>query len=365
VGRRRTSSRRTTAKSGFIVRDEGWASEGDVRADDIPVAELSDEEDAPRVRRRPRGPRSRRIAARVLAGSLLLGGVIVASRISKDGDSGRRSVTPAIRTVEDDRVRLDVLAALRATTASGSFRFHFRLGESSGDGSITTATLGAGSRNVTITGDGTINVEPPVMVSTSDVPGLGEVTVHVNGTDVWEQGGGNYGMSPGSTSSPGAPLSEFAGLVLGTLGPREGAIAMNSMASPTGYLDLAEAAITATSKLGDSIVDGVPVHEYEVAIDATKVLDRPGLTAEEIKTATAALAVLRREGYRTTTVRLSIDPLGFIRAAHAVVSFADGGTVTTDTTFSDFGCSNTVRGPDGPAIVPAAGCPPSSSTASP
>ncbi|MDP9334104.1 MAG: hypothetical protein M3Q30_12470 [Actinomycetota bacterium] len=348
------------------MRDEGWASEDDVRAaDDIPVAELSDEEDGPRARRRPRGPRSRRSAARALAISLLLAGVIIASRISNDGDRAHRSEKPGIRTVEDDPVRLDVLAALRATTASGSFRHHFRLSESSPDGSITT-TPGAGSRNVTITGDGTINVAPPVMVSTSDVPGLGEVTVHVNGTDVWEQGGGNYGMSPGASSNPGAPLSEFAGLVLGTLGPREGAIAMNSMASPTGYLDLAEAAITAASKLGDSAVDGVPVHDYEVTVDATKVVDRPGLTAEEIKTATAALAVLRREGYRTTTVRLSIDPRGFIRAAHAVVRFADGGTVTAETTFSDFGCSTTVQGPDGPAIVPAAaGCPPSSSTASP
>ena len=67
--------------------------------------------------------------------------------------------------------------------------------------------------------------------------------------------------------------------------------------------------------------------------------------------------VLRAQGYTTTTVRLSIDGLGFIRRAQTVVRFADGGTVTGDTTFSDFGCSSVVMLPNGPSIVPnPAGC---------
>ena len=70
----------------------------------------------------------------------------------------------------------------------------------------------------------------------------GAITTRVDGTKVWETGGGNYG------TSAGAPLSGFAALVLGTLGPREGAVAMNSLASPTGYLDLAERAITAAAR---------------------------------------------------------------------------------------------------------------------
>jgi hypothetical protein len=310
--------------------------DGERVSDDIPVGELSDEGGARPV---ARGRRSRRLVA-VVAVSLVAVGATLAARITND-HSARRGVVPVIKTVNADQARVDVLAALLATKGSGSFTFHFRLSESSG--------------RMTITGDGTINVDPLVMVSTSNVPGLGEVTVRVNGTDVWEQGGGNYGTLLEGSASPGAPLSGFAGLVLGTLGQREGAIAMNSMASPTGYLDLAEQAITATSKLGDAVVGGVPVQEYEVTIDATKTLDRPGLTAEEMKTAIAALAVLQREGYQTTKVRLSVDAFGFIRAADTVVSFADGGTVTADTTFSDFGCSTTVQGPDGPAIVPVPG----------
>ena len=334
--------------------------------DDIPVGELSDEDGAPPV---AGGRRSRRLVVAVVAVSLVTVGAAFALRVAND-HRARRGVVPAIRTVNGDRARVDVLAALRATKGSGSFTFHFRLSESSGTESATTSAVAPCSsaptdtavcgnvgvaRNVTITGGGTINVDPLVMVSTSNVPGLGDVTVRVNGTDVWEQGGGNYGTLLEGSASPGAPLSGFAGLVLGTLGQREGAIAMNSMASPTGYLDLAEQAITDTSKLGDSVVGGVPVQEYEVTIDATKTLDRPGLTAEEMKTAIAALAVLQREGYQTTKVRLSVDAFGFIRAAYTVVSFADGGTVTADTTFSGFGCSTTVQRADGPAIVPVPG----------
>ena len=314
------------------MRDGERVSDGD-----IPVVELSDEDGARPV---ARGRRSRRLVVAVVAVSLVAVGATFASRVTRDHNA-RRDVVPVIRTVNADQARVDVLAALRATKGSGSFKLHFRWSESSG--------------RMTITGDGTINVDPLVMVSTSNVPGLGEVTVRVNGTDVWEQGGGNYGTLLEGPANPGAPLSGFAGLVLGTLGPREGAIAMNSMASPTGYLDLAEQAITATSRLGDTVVGGVPVQEYEVTIDATKTLDRPGLTAEEMKTAIAALAVLQREGYQTTKVRLSVDAFGLIRAAYTVVSFADGGTVTADTTFSDFGCSTTVQGPDGPAIVPVPG----------
>jgi len=81
-------------EGGFIVHLEPWASEDDARADDIPVAELSDEEDAPRVRRRSTTPRSRRVAALSLAVSLLTAGAVAASRLSHDTDGTRRRVVP-------------------------------------------------------------------------------------------------------------------------------------------------------------------------------------------------------------------------------------------------------------------------------
>ena len=365
------------------MRDDGWSSD-----DDIPVADLSE---GVRKRRVSRRTRLRRFAALALAVVVVGAGVLVAARSSHNDNGVRQLVDPgtqhAVKGVDDGHSRADVLAALRVTTGSGSFKIHYHLSETPApvsttttvpsnacgtnalaipaDGYIVPACGYAGSEphDVAISGDGVVNVNPTAMVTSSQVPGLGLIVTRVNGTDVWEEGGGNYGMAAGSgsTIAPGAPLSQFAGLVMGTLGRREGAIAMNSMASPTGYLDLAQQAITATSSLGDSVVDGVRTRDYEVAIDSSQ--DRSGLTPEEARTAAAAQQVLAEEGYRATIVRLSIDGLGFIRRAQTTVTFADGGTVNADTTFSDFGCSTVAITLKGPSIVsdPAA-CAPSSPT---
>ena len=59
---------------------------------------------------------------------------------------------------------------------------------------------------------GTVNLDPYAMVAISEVSGLGTITTYVNGTTVWELGGGDYGNATGS------PLSGFASLVEGTLG---------------------------------------------------------------------------------------------------------------------------------------------------
>jgi hypothetical protein len=82
----------------FIVHDERWAWEDDARADEIPLAELSDEEDVPRVRRRSTVPRSRRVAALCLAVSLLTAAAVTASRLSFDTNSRRRVVPDAVDT---------------------------------------------------------------------------------------------------------------------------------------------------------------------------------------------------------------------------------------------------------------------------
>ena len=41
---------------------------------------------------------------------------------------------------------------------------------------------------------------------------------------------------------------------------------MQSLASPTGYLDLAEQSITAASWVGATTVDGVAVQDYQVVV---------------------------------------------------------------------------------------------------
>jgi hypothetical protein len=320
------------------VDEYGWSGDGG-----IPVAELSEEQ---RARRRRRRPRVWRFVIGGLTLAVLIAGVVVAARVANRSDPARRRVAPA--TTDDAQARLDVLGALNTTIASGSYAIH----------STMTETLPNGtSARAPIVAEGTVNVDPVVVVATSNVAGAGAITARIDDTNVWEAGGANFGMSADATAGPGAPLSQFATLVAGSLGLRAGAVAMQSMASPNGYLHVAQEGVTTASSLGDATFDGVAVHVYEVDVDAAKLLERPGLTPEELKAGTAALAEMRVQGYRTTTVRLSIDGRGFVRRTQTSVRFADGGSVDADVKFSDFGCSGVVMLPNGPSIVPApAGC---------
>ena len=121
------------------------------------------------------------------------------------------------------------------------------------------------------------------------------------------------------TTGPGSPLSEFAGLVIGTLGRREGAIAMNSLASPTGYLDVAKEAIDARvaarrrrrrRRAGASTTTS--------RIDTMQALDRPGPHApRRSRRRQRRSRCCARRATTTTTCGSRSTALGFIRrAAH-------------------------------------------------
>jgi len=334
------------------VGDGGWlwyVDSPDATPDDLPVAELG--ESSTTTRRAPM-PRSRRVALVFLIVALAVAGVVgahAATDASTANGAPRRISTthgPA-EPIDDGQARVNVLAALRATIASGSFDVHSR----SSEASATATAPDTAAENHTIVADGVASADPPAQVVTWNVDGLSVVTARVNGTNVWEQSGSNFRRAPDATSRPDAPLSQFAGWLIGALGPREGAVATSAMASPIGYLDLAENAITSTSWLDDAVVDKVAVHEYQVEIDAAKTADRPGLTPEEFKALTAAVAGLRNQGYEWTTMRLAIDANGLIVRSQADTHFADGGAVSVDATYSDFGCWTVEMLPNGPAMV--------------
>jgi hypothetical protein len=296
-------------------------------------------------------------------------------------------------TVGQAQAKRAVLSALSATTSSGSFNVTYQfdpltaptvatttttavchavpsppglqgVGVAPGgplvSGGVTELCSGSGSgsamSNSTITGQGTIDTDPFAMVATSNVPSLGMITLRDNGTQVWEMGGGNYGLSPGSgAGAPGSSLSGFAGSVEGTLGQRQGALAMGGLASPTGYLDLAQSMISAAGEVGTGTVDGVAVTIYQVSIAPGASV--PGVNAEQAKTITAADAVLQAQGYTGTTELVSIDASGFIRQTRSVAHFSDGSTDASEATFSDFGCAGTVLMPgQSGAAAPPAGC---------
>ena len=209
-----------------------------------------------------------------------------------------------------------------------------------------------------ITGQGTIDTNPYAMVATSQVPGLGTVTLRTDANDVWEMGGADYGLSPGSSSGgAGSSLSGFAGLVESTLGQREGASAMLGLASPTGYLNLDQQEVTGADFIGTGMIDGVAVDQYRVFLNPSEEADLPNLTTEQSTTISQALALLAQNGYLGVSTVVSIDASGYIRQTASTAKFSDGSTSIGETTLSDFGCAGTVLMPGQQgSTTPPAGC---------
>lgn len=210
-------------------------------------------------------------------------------------------------------------------------------------------------------GSGTIDTNPTAMAASADITSNGavglQVGVRVDPTTVWEVSDTDNGLTPQSNDGSGQPLSGFAGLTEGTLGQREGAVAMMGMASPTGFLDLVQPAITGATEAGQSTVDGVPVTQYELAVDPMSLATAPGTSSEEQTTINGAVGVLTSQGYTAIHDLVSIDASGYIRASSSTVTFDDGGTVTLDAQFSDFGCAGTLLMPgQGGTSTPPAGC---------
>ncbi|HXN61129.1 MAG TPA: hypothetical protein VN886_11830 [Acidimicrobiales bacterium] len=255
----------------------------------------------------------------------------------------------------------DVLSALSTTTDSGSFQFTYSLT------STAPTSVSSDSSETSVSGTGTINTNPTGMAASAavgsanpQVTGNGlDVGVRVDGTDYWEVGYADNGLTPAANdaNSNGSPLSSFAGLVESTLGQRDGAVAMLGMASPTGYLDLTLPSISGATPDGTGTVDGVAVTDYDVTLDPSQLATSPGTTPEEATTIDNAVAVLDQQGYTGTTVVVGIDASGFIRQAVSTTRFADGGTSVLTATFADFGCAGTVLMPGQTGSTgPAAGC---------
>ena len=203
-----------------------------------------------------------------------------------------------------------------------------------------------------VKGGGVIDTNPMAMVASANIGGGLDVTVRVDGTDVYEGASNDTGLAPLASDTPpagsspgGQSLPGFAGITESTLGDREGAAAMLGMASPTGYLDLIQPGISAASRTGTGTVDGVPVTVYKVSNDLNQLVNAPGTTSAESQTISAALTLLKSQGYTGNTVDVSIDAAGYIRQVKSVDAFTDGGTATLQADFSDFGCAGTVLMP--------------------
>jgi len=210
-----------------------------------------------------------------------------------------------------------------------------------------------------VNGSGVINTNPLAMVASANIGGGLDVVVRVNGSDVYEEGTGDTGLAPlaSDQGSSGSTLPDFAGITEGTLGNREGAVAMMGMSSPTGYLDLIQPAISSATETGSGSVGGVAVTNYTVSNDLDQLAGAAGTSTAEAQTITSALTLLKSQGYTTNSAVVSIDAAGYIRQVKSTDTFADGGTVTLLASFSNFGCAGTILMPGQTgAGVPPAGC---------
>ncbi len=298
--------------------------------DAVPVAEQID------IRRRGRGDVRRRIGFGFVA-LVCVAAVAIPVVLHATGENTRREIAPATkRHVDLKQARIEVGAALAATVAARSYRIVSVLSETDPPGYTE-------QRGLTLSAQATVNVDPYAIVATSNIAGLGPITSWTDGTRQWEQGGGNYGINaPRASTGPGAPISGFTSLVVGSLGPREGGVAMMGLSSPYGYLDLADSAITGASQTGTTTLNGAVLTEYEVILDAAQLVHLPGMSSEQIQAASDGLALLQNGGYTHTTVRIGIDAAGYVRQSRTTFSFADGGVVTADVSYYDFGCAGTV-----------------------
>lgn len=208
-----------------------------------------------------------------------------------------------------------------------------------------------------ISGHGTVNTDPYAMVVESNVGALGAITLYDNGTDIWEIGGGNYGLSAPGQTGPGAPLSGYASSVEGTVGQVQGALDMEGLASGTGYLNLEAQEIQGAQPAGTGSVDGVPVTIYKLSESGLLDPDVSGLTAEQVSTIRAADAIIQKSGFSGKTTWISVDSEGYIREQKTQYTLPDGSMVTEDTILSNFGCAGTVLVPgQSGTSAPPAGC---------
>ena len=347
-------------------------------------------------------PRARRWALVGSAAAVVVAaiGVPVGFALSSGTGASRQAAPPtSVHPVPPPSgpARSTVLSALGATTAAGDFDFTYKLSGTPGStaanacpGAFGSVAMGGpqgvpvttnppgsamttvppvpptiqpcGSTISTTTGNGIVDVAPYAMVASATINGGLSVNVEVYPKVTYENGlSSAYLTSPAGMPAPsataGQPLSQFAGLVDGTLGSRDGALAVLGMATPTGFLDLDQAEVGNVTDLGPATVGGVAVTQYRVAIDPAQLASIPGLSADEVTSIDNAVSLLNSQGSTGTVDTVSVDAAGYIIQSTSVTSFKDGGTATLTIDLSNIGCAGTLPVPGGaPGTGAPAGC---------
>lgn len=281
----------------------------------------------------------------------LAAGVIVAAIYTGSGHHGGGASHVVHKGHVVHKNYAPLLAAVTTTTDASSFDFTFAGSDLPGTQS------GSGGQTLTFDGNGVVNTSPYVTISRTDsTSSYGSVSLVVDDSDAWQFGAGDFGVTPGSDTGPGDPLSQFGQEVENSIGTGEGGLAMMGLADPYGRLDLAKNMITNATETGTGTVDGTAVTIYAVTINVENEANQAGLSPEQQTTIDQALTFLQQQGYTGTSEVVSVDGAGYIREIKSTVTFGSGASVVGDQTYSDFGCAGTVT-PGSPVVQPApAGC---------
>lgn len=252
-------------------------------------------------------------------------------------------------------VKGDALATVRAalgqTASSGNYELD----------SESTSSGASGTQSYQFTSHTIVNLEPYAMVSSTRSSAFGMTELHVNSTQAWQLGAATAGYGPGN---PGVPLDVYAHQVIGSLGPGPGALAMISIASHGGNLNLEEQAIATAQPSGTGTVRDVPVTYYDVTVDITKLADVPNLSDVERQTITDALPLLEGSGYRGTSERIGVGEQGYVREVTSTTKFDNGSSMAHHSVLSNFGCAPKVYMPNEtpPPVTTTQPCAPSAPT---
>jgi hypothetical protein len=120
---------------------------------------------------------------------------------------------------------------------------------------------------------------------------------------------------------------------------------MLGIASPTGYLELDEQAIVGVTPAGTGTVNGQAVTDYKISVKPSELAADPTASPEQVSAIQAALTTLDTAGMSGTVDQVAVDAQGFIVQSISTYQFRDGGTVTVQAEFSNFGCAGTVLMP--------------------
>jgi sugar lactone lactonase YvrE len=291
--------------------------------------------------------RARTVGWATLLVALVLGVALLVPTLGHQGPDH------AGRTPLRDRLAQLVVDDVNVTVASGSYNMNYsdtttpptNCAQPATGPSRVPSTFCSAGQFASISGYGTVDTNPYAMVTVTDVGALGMITLYDNGTNVWEIGGGDYGLAGPGQAGPGAPLSGYAGSVEGTLGQLPGALDMQGLASGTGYLDLEAQEIQGAQPAGTGSVDGVPVTIYKLSETGLQDPDTSGLTPQQVATISAADAIIEQSGFAGKTTWVSVDSKGYIREQKTEYTLPNGSTVSGDTILSNFGCAGTVLMP--------------------